>query len=294
MRKQKIRVPGSTSNLGPGFDTLGMAVNLYLHLEARVSKKFSIEFTGEGSGQVSEGANNLIYKSYKKYFQKVKEPVVPIELFVNNEIPLERGLGSSAAAIVGGLQLAAKFAKRKLTKEELLDLASSIEGHPDNVAPSLFGGMTACCSIKNKVIVSKINIPKVIKFAAVIPDLTTSTQQARNILPSYISFQNAVFNVQRVSLLVNSFNTGDLSNMHLCFSDKLHQDYRKKFVPGFDEVVRRGLDAGALGVYLSGSGPTVMAVCRNKGALVVREMVKVFIKKRITYTVRYLEPVLKV
>lgn len=294
VKRHYVKVPGSTANLGPGFDTLGMAVDVYLHLKAEVSDKPEVAFSGEGEEQVEKGVNNLIYKSYRKYFSTVKEPFVPVKLSVHNEIPFKRGLGSSSAAIVGGLLLARKFAANKISKQEILNIANSIEGHPDNVAPALMGGMTACCVIDKQVVVSKINIPDSIKLAAIIPDLTISTKDARNILPESVPFRDAVFNVQRVSLLVNSLNTDNVSNLRYCFQDKLHQDYRKQFVPGFDEMVKRGMENGALGVYLSGSGPTIIAVCRSKGVQIVMEIGKVLGKKKISYSVKYLTPVMHV
>ena len=296
VKRQEItlKVPGTSANLGPGFDTLGIAINLYLNLSAKISNKFLVEFSGEGEEQIEKGINNLIIKSYKRYFHKVKEPIIPIELSIDNEIPLKRGLGSSASAIVGGLLLAQRMAKKKISEQELLNMATSIEGHPDNVAPALLGGMTACCVVKNKVIVSSVKIPKKIKLTAIIPNLTISTKEARNILPQSIPFKDAVFNVQRAVLLVNSFNSSELENIHYFFSDKLHQDYRKGFIPGFDEAVKKGLESGAIGVYLSGSGPTIMAVCLNKGINVARAIGKVFEMKNIKSRIKYLEPVLNV
>ena len=290
-KKVSIKVPGSTSNLGPGFDTLGLAINLFLKLEAETSDKLQINVHGEGEKEIPKNNNNLIYRSYQEYFKYVNEPSIPIRLSLKNEIPLKRGLGSSGAAIVGGILTARKFANKKVTDEELLNIAASVEGHADNVTPSLFGGLNACCMIKNKVIASKIKFPKRIKLIAVIPDLNISTKKARAILPKQINFKDAVFNVQRISLLLNSFYTNDFDNMKYYLCDKLHQDYRKEFVPGFDSAVKKGVEAGALGIYLSGSGPTIMAFCKNNNKIIAKVIVDVLKKKNIACRVVHLKPV---
>ena len=296
MKKSKrisVKVPGSTSNLGPGFDTLGLAVNLFLYLEAEPSDKLLISVAGEGKNEISKNKDNLIYRSYREYFKYIKENVIPINLSSKNEIPLKRGLGSSGAAIVGGVIIAREMAKRKVSNEELLNIAASIEKHADNVTPALLGGFTACCMVKNNVIASRIKFPRDIKLVAVIPKLNISTKKAREILPKQINFKDAVFNVQRVSLLVNSFYTFDFDNIKHYLNDKLHQDYRKDFVPGFDLAMKRGIDAGALGLYLSGSGPTIMAFYRDQGKTVADAIAEVFDRKNIPFKIKYLNPVFR-
>ncbi len=296
MKKRKrisIKIPGSTSNLGAGFDTLGMAVNLFLNLEAAASDKLQIEVSGEGENEIPANANNLIYRSYRQYFRFVKEKIVPIKLSVKNEIPLKRGLGSSGAAIVGGIILAREMAKKKVSDEELLNIAASVEGHADNVTPSMLGGLTACCMFKNRVIAGKIKFPKNIKLVAVMPDLNISTKKAREILPKQINFKDAVFNVQRVSLFINSLYTSDFKNMKYYLCDKLHQDYRKKFIPGFDSALKKGLEAGAIGIYLSGSGPTIMAFCRDRESIVAKAVTDVLNRKNISCKTVHLKPYTK-
>lgn len=288
-----LKVPGSTSNLGPGFDTLGLAVNLYLNLEAEPNDKLQINVSGEGAEEIKREKDNLVYSSFQEYLKYVNEPCFPIKLSLKNEIPLKRGLGSSGAAIVGGLLIAREMAEKKLSNEELLSIAASIEGHPDNVTPALFGGLNVSCLIKNRVIFSRIELSKSLKLAAVIPDINISTKKARAILPKSVDFKDAVFNIQRVSLLINSFYFKDFDNMRFYFEDKLHQDYRKVFVPGFDKAVEMGMKAGALGVYLSGSGPTIMAFYKNKGNIITKTIADVFNEKNISWRIVYLKPVLK-
>jgi len=291
--KVSLKIPGSTSNLGPGFDTLGMAVNIYLNLEAEPSDELKISIFGEGANEIKKNRNNLVYRSFQEYFKYVGEPYFPIKLTLKNEIPLKRGLGSSGAAIVGGLLIAREMTGKMVSDEELLNIATSIEGHPDNVTPTLFGGLTISCIMKNRVIFSRIRFPKSIKLAAVIPDINISTKEARAILPKKINFKDAVFNVQRVSLLINSFYFKDFNNIKFYFEDKLHQNYRKIFVPGFDRAVEMGIRAGALGVYLSGSGPTIMVFYRDKGNIITKTIADVFYKKNISCRIVYLKPVLE-
>jgi homoserine kinase len=296
MKKAKniiLKIPGSTSNLGPGFDTLGLAINLFLHIKAEPSDKLYITVSGEGEKEIEKASKNLVYQSYKKYFQCINEEILPVKLSLKNEIPLKKGLGSSGAAIVGGLLLAREMAKKKISDNELLSIATSIEGHPDNVTPSLFGGLIASCLLKDKVIFSKINLSKQIKLIAVIPEINVSTKKARAILPKRVSFKDAVFNVQRVALLVNSFYVSDFDNMKYYFSDKLHQTYRKIFVPGFDDALKIGVKKGALGVYLSGSGPTIIAFYKDNGKVIAESIAEIFKKKNIACKIINLKPVLK-
>ncbi|WP_352418977.1 homoserine kinase [Proteiniborus sp.] len=256
----KVKVPATSANLGPGFDTLGLALNLYnTFLFEEISN--GLEVNGCDPGYANE--KNLVYTSMMKTFDKIGYKPKGIRIDMNTDIPISRGMGSSAACILGGVIGANKLAKASLSNDEILDIATEIEGHPDNIAPALFGGLVVSVMEDENIYYDKISVANGIKFVALIPDFTLSTTKAREVLPSTISYKDGVYNVGRVSLLLSALSNGRFELLKVALDDKLHQPYRKKLIPRFDEILNKCYELGCLGAYLSGAGPTLMTIIKD-------------------------------
>lgn len=242
----RVRVPATSANLGPGFDVLGLAIDRYNTFTFKKAHDFP--------------DNNLIYQSYRKVFDHLAKDIIPVDIEVKGDIPRARGLGSSAACIVGGIMGANEILGKPLDKGEILKLASEIEGHPDNVAPAIYGGLVASVMEGENIHTGKIPIKNDLSFIALVPNFELSTSEARGVLPREIPYDHGIYNVARVSMLITALVTGDNSLIKLGLEDKLHQVYRGKLIPGFDEIIEKSYKAGALGCYLSGAGPSLMAI----------------------------------
>lgn len=242
----KVKVPATSANLGPGFDVLGLAIdryNIFTFVESAESKE-----------------ENLIYKSYRRVFEYLGKPLIPVKIQVNDNIPIARGLGSSAACIVGGIMGANEILGKPLDKEDILKLATEIEGHPDNVAPAIYGGLVVSVMEGDKIHIAKLPIKNKLNFIALVPNFELSTSKAREVLPKRIDFKDGIYNISRVSILLTALATGDSGLIKLGLQDKFHQPYRGKLIEGFDEIISAVNQKGALGCYLSGAGPTIMCI----------------------------------
>lgn len=284
MNKVAVKIPASTTNLGPGFDVLGMALNLYNIVEMEVSDScLNIEIDGEGADIISKDETNLVYMSAKKIFEKIGEKIPPLNIKLNNNIPLARGLGSSGTAIIGGLIAGNVISSAGLTDQDILNMAAEIDGHPDNVAASIFGGIVISSMNNGNVAYMKIIPPKPIKVVVVVPDFHLLTTDARAVLPEKVDIQTAVFNIGRASLLVASLATGDFKHLSISTEDKLHQPYRAKLIPGFDDVfdAAKSVDSESA-VAISGAGSSIVAFCCNdKSEQIGESMRKAFLKHNI-------------
>lgn len=276
----KIKVPATSANLGPGFDSLGMALDLYNYIEFEKlpGKEIKMIIKGEGSDELPKNENNLLYQAYLRVFEYLKMPVCGIKLTMENNIPLARGLGSSAAAVVGGLVVANKILNEPLTTEELLKLAVEVEGHPDNVAPALLGGMVISGVSDNDIFYKVIKPGKSLRCSVLIPDFKLSTKAARSVLPESVSFKDAVFNVSRVALLIDAFHSDNYELLNIAIDDKLHQPYRSKLIPGLDEAFLRAKELGLLGISISGAGPTIIVFHKEGEEEKLNKLQEVFIK----------------
>lgn len=261
----KVRVPATSANMGAGFDSLGIALGLYNYVYAEETESgLNIEILDESAKYIATDERNLVYRSMAAVFDKVGYKPRGIHLILENNIMVTRGLGSSSAGIISGLLAANKLCGARLSKNELLNIATEIEGHPDNVAPALLGGMTVTSRYRDRVFFDKNDVPSDLRFAAFVPDFYLATKTSRSILPSKVDMQDAVFNLSRSALLVSSIMSGKYENLRAAVDDRLHQRYRKKLVPNIDSLFRRAYGAGALGVYLSGAGPTVVAIVNRE------------------------------
>jgi homoserine kinase len=278
----RVRVPASTANLGAGFDALGLALGLYNEIEVERSGGHGMSLTIEGEGAErlqALGAQNLVARAVAGTLAHLGAPPAGVSVRVINRIPLSRGLGSSSAAVVGGVAGAAALAGVSLSAEELLDLCLPLEGHPDNITPALVGGLTVATLVEGKVRCVKLPVPDVLQAVAVIPDFRLSTAKARQALPPMVPRADAVFNVGRVALFLAGLQAGRLDLLREGVKDRLHQPYRAPFVAGMADVLAEGERAGALACFLSGAGPTLLALVAGDPGDVGRRMAECWREK---------------
>lgn len=262
--KAAVRVPATTANIGPGFDCLGIALDLYNEVHVALDDAEGIEIEGEGAPFLPRGEGNLVLRSVQALFSKIGQPAPKLSIRCSNGIPLTRGLGSSAAAVVGGLVAANVLAGDPLSPDEVLAMATEIEGHPDNVAPALLGGCQIVVDTGSELVTSGVSVAGSLAVVLFVPDAHMSTKQARSVLPRRVPRQDAIFNVGRVALLVNALATGKWENLVFGTEDRLHQPYRRALFPVLDGLISAAGDAGARGAFLSGAGPTVAAFASER------------------------------
>lgn len=256
----KVRVPATSANMGSGFDTFGIALNVYNEIQIEPTDG-STEIKLINGVMDKNIKNNLTYNSIIKTYEYCKQSYTGFKIDMSKcDIPMSRGLGSSAACIVGGIFGANALLGNKLSVEDMLSIAVGIEGHPDNVAPALIGGMLVSVSYDNDTIYSKVNIKSNLKYAVMIPEFRVSTSNARKVVPDTFSRKDAVFNISRSAMLVAALNNGENNKLRYAFEDKIHQPYRKKFISNIDEIFEKSKEFGAYGEFISGSGSTLVAV----------------------------------
>lgn len=254
-----VTVPATTANLGPGFDCLGMALSLYNRITFCEQKAtFAITIEGEGADWLPHDESNLVWQAAQRLFETVGRWPGGIAIRQENHIPAGSGMGSSAAAVVAGLVAANALVDGGLSPLQLLELASDIEGHPDNVAPALFGGLTLINQTDNGLHLERIPVPP-LTVVIVLPDFHLPTAQARAALPRTLSRADAIFNIGRMGLLVRALEAGDWDKLRVAMQDRLHQPYRLPLVPGLKEAFAAAHKAGAVAVALSGAGPSLVA-----------------------------------
>jgi homoserine kinase len=265
--KFTIKVPATSANLGPGFDTLGLALDLWNVTTVTPAKEFAAHVTGEGAGRLASGKNNLIVRAAQRLAEHAGKPLPPFHAECVNQIPLSSGMGSSSAAIITGLMAGNTLLENPFSREEILNLACDMEGHPDNVAPAMMGGLVVSTMERGEVIARKIPIPTDIHVTIALPDFYLPTKQARAALPKKVSMRNAIHNISRTALVVEALRNGDLELLGKVMTDKLHQPYRLKLIPGAAQAMSAAKEAGASAVALSGAGPSLIAFSRIVGDL---------------------------
>lgn len=259
-----ITVPATTANLGPGFDCLGAALSLYNRFQFALSTdaaSLHIEASGRDAERVATDSTNLAYQAFCYFYQKIGQAPPPLRLSIQLEIPLARGLGSSATAIVAGLVGANQLAGSPLTEADLIKMAIDLEGHPDNVVPALIGGcrLAATNSDSTWTICEVPWHPEIIPVVA-IPEFELSTVKARSVLPATYTRADAIFNAAHVGLLIRGLQTGNPDWLRTALQDRIHQPYRQALIPGYEAVQVAALTAGAYGLVISGAGPTLLAL----------------------------------
>jgi len=274
----RVKAPATTANMGPGYDCLGMALDIWNTIEIEVldSGEPVVEITGEGAGELETGRDNLVYRSMEFLFQDAEQEMPMVRIRCDNAIPLARGMGSSAAAIAGGLVAANAICSQDYTPNDLLEMAATIEGHPDNVAAAVLGGMQLVISDKteegSRLYTVPINVPPELHAVVFVPQVRIATEDARAVLPEKVTVADAVHNMGRVGLLVASMATNHPEYLAIATQDLLHQPYRQPLFPAMKVIFKAALDAGALGVFLSGSGSTVLALTQGREMTVAYEM----------------------
>ncbi|MBD3917776.1 homoserine kinase [Paenibacillus sp. PR3] len=253
-----VKVPASTANLGPGFDTLGMALSLFEWIEMRAADETTITAYGKGMQDIPGDKSNLIYKVAQLVFEEAGVSVPELSISLYCDIPLTRGLGSSASAIIGALVAANALIGSPLSEDELFQIATKLEGHPDNVGASLFGGIVVSAWDGERADHVRIEPHPSLETLVVIPSFQLSTEKARHALPKTLNMADAVFNVGRSSLLVAALSAGRLDLISTAMRDRLHQPYRAPLIPGMSNILAHASEHGALGAALSGAGPTII------------------------------------
>lgn len=263
MEKICIRVPATSANCGPGFDTLGVACTLYNELSFELLPKAAglvLEASGEGSAYLKPSANNLAFKSFFSVWNTVRpNDTVGLKITMHNKIPMSRGLGSSSSAIVAGIYAAKVLSGSNLSQEELLNFATDIEGHPDNVAPALLGGFTVSYMDGKRAHSLSFKPALPLKLIAAVPGQSLATSLARKSIPQQVKHADAVFNVSRASLLIAALMSGSSEHLAAALEDRLHQPYRAHLIKGLEAVFAAAKTAGAYNAIISGAGSTIMA-----------------------------------
>ncbi|WP_028829971.1 homoserine kinase [Proteocatella sphenisci] len=265
-----LRVPATCANIGPGFDSLGMALNIYTDVSFEKSgmapynnpDNIELELTGFESRYANR--ENLVYKSFVRAVNHISG-VFPqkLKIGIKSEVPVCRGLGSSAACIVAAVKAAYELSGKPYSDTEVLEVCNLIEGHPDNVTPALMGGFTAAIQKDGQVFMSNIPVSKDLRFFAFVPDFSLSTEYSRSVLPQNVDFKDAVYNVSHVSLMIAAFVNSEFDILKTAVSDRLHQKYRSKIIDEYEEVVNICKGMSATATFLSGAGPTVMVIDQN-------------------------------
>lgn len=267
----KVTVPATTANIGPGFDCLGAALTLYNQFQfstlAADSEPLEITVTGVGAERVTTDRSNLVYESFSKLYQHLGQTPPAVRIEIGMDVPLARGLGSSATAIVGGLVGANCLAGSPLSQAEVMQLAIGMEGHPDNVVPALIGGCRLAASgVDRDWEICELAWNQDIIPIVAIPDFELSTQEARRVLPANYSRADAIFNTAHLGLLLRGLETGQADWLTAALQDRIHQPYRQALIPGYEAVRSAAMSAGAYGLVISGAGPTLLALAHPDSA----------------------------
>lgn len=281
----RVQVPGTSANCGPGFDTLGVACTIYNEMEVSLLEEQTllVEAEGAGADTLPRDWRNIVWRAIDATLEKsdMKKIYKGASIKMKNNIPLSRGLGSSAAAIVAGVKAANLLLDNPFNQREMLQIATELEGHPDNVAPAIYGGFTISVMRHGKPDCFSF-LPRLpLRMVVAIPEFPLSTRMARSVLPDEVPMKDAVFNVSRSALMVAALMKGNIRFLRHSFDDVLHQPYRSKLIPGMYEVFRAARREGAIGVSLSGAGPCLMAYTIENAEGIGDAMVEEFKKHEV-------------
>ena len=267
----KLRVPASSANLGSGFDSIGACLDIWNEIKF-CEGDFSISNKGYGAKSFSTDKKNLIYKSYLQANQILGKSAKEISINCINNIPISGGLGSSSAAIISGIMIAYAIHNIDINKDDIFQISASMEGHPDNVGPAIFGGITIGYNDDNDWYLSPVKYSKNLKIISFVSDQKILTKESRKGLPDSISREDSVYNISRSALLINSISNNNFDDFKYAFQDKVHEQYRTPKIKGFKTISNAAISAGALATYLSGSGPTISAIAESKELTINYEM----------------------
>ncbi len=293
MENITVKTAATSANIGPGFDCMAMALDIWNTTTVKVLPPGSgttYEVNGHGSEYPDNMYARLVQRCVELPFTRTGKAAPPVSIVCHNEIPAGKGLGSSAAAIVAGLVAGDALSGAELSEQQLLDLAVEVEGHPDNVVSALYGGCRIVVPSEGHFATAEVPVPDEIRAVLYVPERPMPTKQAREILPAKIDRQDVVFNLGRVGLLVRALTTGDLSMLRIATEDRLHQPFRVEQFFGLKNIFAAARAAGALGVFLSGSGSSVLALTAGRELTVGYEMADAADKSGITGDVRISKP----
>ena len=288
-----VTVPATTANLGPGFDCVGAALSLYNHFKFSIANsrtEVNIAVTGKEAPRVNTDKSNLAYQAFVKLYEYIKQTPPSVLIEIDLGVPLARGLGSSATAIVGGLVGANQLAGNPLSQTEVINLAIAIEGHPDNVVPALLGGCRLTASTPTGWEICDIPWHPDIVPVVAIPNFELSTVEARQVLPGEYSRADVIFNSAHLGILLRGLETGHQKWLEVGMQDKIHQPYRKSLIKGYENVRSAALNAGAYEMVISGAGPTLLALTNlSRSSKVVSAMTEGWKNQGVIPEVKVLE-----
>eukprot|EP01135_Chromosphaera_perkinsii_P004140 Nk52_evm47s270 gene=Nk52_evmTU47s270 len=262
-----VKVPATTANMGSGFDSMGMAVDIWNDLRVTKASHYEMTIEGEGKDFLPKDDKNLVVVGLKAAFKTAGKEVPPLKFECVNRIPFSRGLGSSSAAIVSGIIAGLVLAGHELPvhgEEELLQIAASIEGHPDNVAPAIYGGFQIGVHTGSRWFTSRVRIPYGLQCTLFVPDKGCETSEARALLGNDVKRDDAIFNIGRAAMLVHAFFTDRLEDLSIAMDDRLHQPARSQILPALYPMIKAATAAGAHGCFLSGAGSTILALTSGR------------------------------
>ena len=275
----KIRVPATSANLGPGFDCLGLALDIWNEVRFEEADEMTYQVTGEGAERLNRRPKNLLTDSFKRVYEICSKPLRGVNIQAHNNILHSSGLGSSAAAIVAGIYGANEMLDKPLDTKALLKLAAEIEGHPDNVAAALLGGLVVSVTTENEIITRRYEIPA-LTIVIVKPDVRWQTHTARSVLPKSVSRADAIFNIGRTALVIEALRNGDLDLLQKVMADRIHQSYRLKHIPAGIAAYKTAKQFGA--AALSGAGPSIICfVAPGQVKTAKEKIIDVFTEKEI-------------
>ena len=272
-----VRAPATSANMGPGFDCLGIALDIWNTVTVEVGDS-GFEISGQGEDELPRDESNLVFQSIARIFEECDRAMPQMSVRCHNDIPTTRGLGSSSAALVSGLTAGNELCGGQLDRDDLMQIAASVEGHPDNVAPAIFGGMQVAVSHNDRIVAAPVPVPETLSTVLYVPNVPMPTEEARGLLGSDVPRSDAVFNIGRAALLVRAMATGDLEGLDIATDDLLHQPARQTIFFPMKNIIRAGLGAGALGAFLSGAGSTVLALATEKEFTIGYEMADAAVK----------------
>ncbi len=268
----RVRVPATSANLGAGFDCYGLALGLFNEMDVELSETPSLVIEGEGADELPGDESNLVLRALNAYYLAIGQPMPSLAIVTRNVIPVARGLGGSSAAIVSGLMAGNALAGDLLSREDLLDMAVAIEGHPDNVAPAILGGIVVGVMNGKRLVTDTLPWPSELRTVVFVPDFEMSTEQARAILPKQVARADVIYNLSRTALFAAAMVSGKLELLSEAMHDRLHQPYRTAMFPAMPDIIEAAVEAGALGACLSGAGSSILALVVENDAAVAQAM----------------------
>jgi len=256
----RVRVPATSANLGAGFDCYGLALRFFNETQVTLAEETTLLIEGEGANELPRNGDNLVLRALNYYFDAIGQPMPALHIHTHNVIPVARGLGGSSAAIVSGLLTGNALAGDLVSTADLLNMAVAIEGHPDNVAPAILGGIVVGVMDGGRLVTDSLPLPPGLRTVLFVPNFEMSTEEARAILPKEVKRADVIYNLSRTALFAAAMVSGKLELLREAMRDRLHQPYRTAMFPAMPQIIQAAVDAGALGACLSGAGSSILAL----------------------------------